>query len=250
VADGEGASLQFVDFDEFVLFVDLEDDLGEVLVGRVQVRGLVDEMEEAHWLLGFEELEEIDDGFVVLETDIVGEFFEAFPQKLVLFFFEDIGDVELLQFLIGKIDEKLFQGVDLEHFEAKDIKQSDTPSEFFGGLLKIDLFDFDLLVEFDHQVVKGLLVEIFGEGVLEGDGFFVLQRRVDDVHANFPCFEAEALFQTFLVELQQFGHIVQKLFVGDDCCLFIALGKFLLEGEVAEVEDRCDDGEDAIGFCL
>ena len=107
------------------------------------------------------EFEKVNDGFVVLEADIMGEFFESFLKKLVLFLFEDVGHIQLLQFLIGKIDEELFQRVDLQHFKSKNIKQADTFSESFIGFFKIYFIDLYFIVEFLYEVEKGLFVQIF-----------------------------------------------------------------------------------------
>lgn len=59
------------------------------------------------------EFEEIDDRLVVLKADVMRELLEPFSEKFVLFFLEDIGDVELLKFFVGKVDEELLQRVDL-----------------------------------------------------------------------------------------------------------------------------------------
>jgi hypothetical protein len=55
------------------------------------------------------EFKKINDWFVILETNIMREFLKSFAQELVLLLFEDIRDIELLQLLIGKIDEKLLK---------------------------------------------------------------------------------------------------------------------------------------------
>lgn len=34
--------------------------------------------------------------------------FETFPEELVLLFFEDVGDIELLEFFVGEVDKELF----------------------------------------------------------------------------------------------------------------------------------------------
>jgi hypothetical protein len=39
------------------------------------------------------EFEQVDNWFVILEIDVVGELFESLFQKLILFFFEDVADV-------------------------------------------------------------------------------------------------------------------------------------------------------------
>lgn len=59
------------------------------------------------------EFEEIDDRLVVLKADVMRKLLEPFSEKFVLFFLEDIGDVELLKFFVGKVDEELLQRVDL-----------------------------------------------------------------------------------------------------------------------------------------
>lgn len=110
------------------------------------------------------ELEEVNNGFVVLEADIMGELLEALPQELVLLLFEDIGDVELLQFLIGEVNEELLEGIDHEDFEAEDVQQPDTPPVLARLLsLEVNLLDFDLLIQFGHQVVEDLLVDVLGK---------------------------------------------------------------------------------------
>ena len=95
-----------------------DDVVGEVLIRGVEGGRFVDKVKKTKGV----EFEKVNDGFIVLEADIMGEFFESFLQKLVLFLFEDVGHIQLLQFLIGKIDEELFQRVDLQDFKSKNIK--------------------------------------------------------------------------------------------------------------------------------
>ena len=181
MTDGKHRPFGFGNDDKVVTWMTSDDIVGEVFIRGVEGGRLVDEMKKSEGV----EFKKVNDGFVVLEADIMGEFFEAFLQKLVLFLFEDVGHVQLLQFLIGKIDEELFQRVDLQHFESKNVKQANTFPESFIGLFKIDFIDLYFIVEFLHEVEKGLFVQIFRERILKGYGFLVLQRRVDDIHTNF-----------------------------------------------------------------
>lgn len=61
------ALLGFGDLDKQIFGVVFSDALGQVLIGFVQFRRLVDQMEEAEGI----ELEQVDDWLVVLEPNIV-----------------------------------------------------------------------------------------------------------------------------------------------------------------------------------
>jgi hypothetical protein len=104
------------------------------------------------------EFKKINDWFVILETNIMREFLKSFAQELVLLLFEDIRDIELLQLLIGKIDEKLLKWVNAQHFKAEYVKQSNTLSEWFIGLIQVDLLQFNLLIQFDHNEEECFLI--------------------------------------------------------------------------------------------
>ena len=107
------------------------DGVGEVFVVLIEFGGLVDEMEDAERVV----FEEVDDWFVVLEADVVGEFSETLSHEFVLLLFEDVRDVKLLEFLVGEVDEKLFKRIDIEHLETKDIEKANTFSIIVGVFL-------------------------------------------------------------------------------------------------------------------
>ncbi len=92
VEDFEAGPFGFGDFEEEIFGVVFFNGAGEVFVILVEFGGLIDEMEDAERVV----FEEIDDGFVVLEADVMGELPESFAHEFVLFFLEDVGDVELL----------------------------------------------------------------------------------------------------------------------------------------------------------
>ena len=181
MTDGKHGSFCLGNNDKIVAGMASDDIVREVFIRGVQWRGFVDEVKKTEGV----EFEKVNDWFVVLEADIMWEFFEAFLQKLVLFLFEYVGHIQLLQFLIGKIDEELFQRVDFQHFKSKNIKQANAFPESFIGFFKIDFIDLYFIVEFLNKVEKCLFVEIFRERILQCYGFLVLQRRVDDIHTNF-----------------------------------------------------------------
>ena len=104
------------------------------------------------------EFKEINDRLVVLKADVMRELLESLSEKLVLFFFEDIGDVELLKFFVGKVDEELLQRVDFEDFKAEDVQQSDALPEALAVFFQIYFLYLYLLVQFCHQIQESLLV--------------------------------------------------------------------------------------------
>ena len=57
------------------------------------------------------------------------------------------------------------------------------------------MFDFDFFVHFFYQEGKGFFVNIFGEGVSEGDGFLEFKWGVDDIESHFSGFEVEGVFE-------------------------------------------------------
>lgn len=147
--------------------------------------------------------EEVNDGFVVLEADIMGELSETLSHELVLLFFEDVGDVKLLQFFVGEVDEELLKRVDIEDLKPENIQKSDTFSIIVGVFLvfEVDLLDFYFFVHFLDEVGEGFFVDVFGEGVSEGDGFLVLERGVDHIESHLSGFEVERVLK-FII-----GHI-------------------------------------------
>ena len=219
MADGKHGPFCLGNDDKVVTGMASDDVVGEVLIRGVEGGRFVDKMKKTEGV----EFEKVNNGFIVLEADIMGEFFETFLQKLVLFLFEDVGHIQLLQFLIGKIDEELFQRVDLQDFKSKNIKQADTFSESFIGFFKIDFIYLYFIVEFLHEVEKGLFVQIFRERILQGYGLLVLQRRVYDIHTYFPGSFLKTVFKCSIVQTQQFGNILQILLISDFSHIIIVL---------------------------
>lgn len=201
-------------------------------------------MEEAEGI----EFEEVDDWFVVLEADVVGELLESFFEELVLFLLEDIGHIQLLQFFIGKVDKKLLEGVDLKHFKAEDVQQPDALAETLVTFIQVHFLQLNLLVQLAHQIQEGLFVEVLGEGVLESHCFLVFEGRVDHVAPDLPRLELETLKKTRLFQAEQRGHVAEVLFVGYYGHLLVVFGEFFAEGQIAKVENRGNNAEDAVGF--
>jgi hypothetical protein len=54
---------------------------------------------------------------------------KSFFDELILLFFEDIGYIELLKFLVCKVDEELLKRVYAKYFKAKYIEDSYTFSK-------------------------------------------------------------------------------------------------------------------------
>lgn len=99
------------------VFVVLDDGLGQILIRLIQFRRLIDQVEYAQWV----KLKQIDDRLVVLKANVVGKLFKPFLEKLILFFLEDVGHIELLQFLVSEVDEKLLQRVDQKNLKPEYI---------------------------------------------------------------------------------------------------------------------------------
>jgi hypothetical protein len=74
VRDEEDALLGLGDLHEEVFGVVVGDALGEVLIGFVQLGGLVDEVEEPQRV----ELKQINDRLVVLKSDVMRELLQTF----------------------------------------------------------------------------------------------------------------------------------------------------------------------------
>ncbi len=70
------------------------------------------------------QFEEVNNWLIILKSNIMRELLQSLPQELILLFFEDVGDVELLQFLIREVYEELLQRVNPQDLKTKDVKQT------------------------------------------------------------------------------------------------------------------------------
>ncbi len=90
--DFEAGPFGFGDFEKDIFGMIFLNGAGKVFIILVEFGGLIDEMKDTERIV----FEEINDGFVVLEADVVGEFSESFSHEFVLFFFKDVGNIKLL----------------------------------------------------------------------------------------------------------------------------------------------------------
>jgi hypothetical protein len=118
-------------------------------------------------------LEKIDHRLIVLKSNVVGELFQSLPQKLVLLFFENVRNIQLLQFLIGEVYKELFERVYLEDLKTKDVQQTNALPECFI-FVEIHFLDLDLFVELCDEEEESLFEEIFGERVLKSHCLLIL----------------------------------------------------------------------------
>ena len=117
-------------------------------------------------------LEEIDDGLVVTEVRRTAEMQQPFGGKHLLFFLEDVADVELVQLLVSVVDHKLLKGVDLEDLEAVDVQQPD--GEGFAAFLA----RCDRLVHAEHQPIEELFIKLFGQRITTVIALSEVKRRL------------------------------------------------------------------------
>ncbi len=95
-------------------------------------------------------LKKIDNWFVVLEPNVMRKLPQTFFHELVLLLLKNVWDIQLLELLVGTVDKKLLQRVDIEDFEAKDIQKSNTfpITVWMLIIIKTHLLDFNFLVHF------------------------------------------------------------------------------------------------------
>lgn len=100
-----------------VLTVLFDDSLRERSISFVELRSFVDEMHDSLRIV----LYHLNNRLVVLKLELVAEFLKSLPVKLILLLFKDVRDIELLKFLIGKVDEKLFERIVNQDLKSKNI---------------------------------------------------------------------------------------------------------------------------------
>lgn len=115
------------------------------------------------------QFEEVNNWLIILKSNIMRELLQSLPQELILLFFEDVGDVELLQFLIREVYEELLQRVNPQDLKTKDVQQTDALPKGFVSLIQIHLLQLDFLVQLTNDEEKCLFVEILSEGVLKSN---------------------------------------------------------------------------------
>lgn len=103
------------------LGVVLHEGLRQRGIRLIQLAAFVDEVQHPQWIV----LDQIYDRLVILEVKFIRELFQSLLEELVLLFLEDVADIELLQLLIGEVDEELLEAVALENFEAEDVQDTD-----------------------------------------------------------------------------------------------------------------------------
>jgi hypothetical protein len=192
-------------------------------------------------------LEKIDHRLIVLKSNVVGELFQSLPQKLVLLFFENVRNIQLLQFLIGEVYKELFERVYLEDLKTKYVQQTNALPECFI-FVEIHFLDLDLFVELCDEEEESLFEEIFGERVLKSHCLLILQGRIDDVDPYFSGFVLETLRQPLELDPKQSSHVRQILLIDDNCHLLVALGKFFPEGQIPQVQHCRNNRKHTICF--
>lgn len=73
-------------------------------------------------------LDEFYDGLVVCKCKLVAELLEPLPIELILLLLEDVRHVELLELLVGEINEELLQRVGVQNLKPEDIQNPDALS--------------------------------------------------------------------------------------------------------------------------
>lgn len=77
----------------------------KIFVVLIEFRRLVNKVKNPKRII----FKEINNWFIILKADIMRKFSQSLSHKLVLLFFENIRNIKLLKFLVGKINEKLLQ---------------------------------------------------------------------------------------------------------------------------------------------
>lgn len=77
----------------------------KIFVVLIEFRRLVNKVKNPKRII----FKEINNWFIILKADIMRKFSQSLSHKLVLLLFENIRNIKLLQFLVGKINEKLLQ---------------------------------------------------------------------------------------------------------------------------------------------
>ena len=77
----------------------------KIFVVLIEFRRLVNKVKNPKRII----FKEINNWFIILKADIMRKFSQSLSHKLVLLFLENIRNIKLLKFLVGKINEKLLQ---------------------------------------------------------------------------------------------------------------------------------------------
>jgi hypothetical protein len=170
----------------------LRNGLRQVLVRFVELRRLVDEVEQSERV----ELEQVNHRLVVLKPNVVRKLLEPFLQELILLLLKDVTHVKLLQFLIGEIDKELLKRVHPQYLKSENVEQSNTLAKTSFALLKTHLLQLNLLIEFHNQKHKSTLVYVLREGVLQSHCLIIAQGGVDDTRPHFPSLKLETMLQS------------------------------------------------------
>jgi len=199
----------------------LDDEAGVFWGGNLAP--LIEKVEDAELV----EINELQHCHVIF----VGYGFEHMREPLrleeFLFLLENLGEVDLMQPLIGIIDEQLFQRVAVQDLKPIDVQKAQG-EQFLGPVMggdRVDLIDDPL---------KQPLVQYLGHGVDEFLHLAGVEVLGEHIAADFDLVAAQRTSQLGSVDLQQFADLAEHPIVGDAADVFLLA---LVELQVAQQQD-------------
>eukprot|EP00042_Codosiga_hollandica_P058624 m.886787 g.886787 ORF g.886787 m.886787 type:complete len:1258 (+) comp59913_c0_seq1:2120-5893(+) len=209
--------------------------LGEGSVCRLGEQALlVQQSQNTHALL-----DEVDAGLEV-EAEVNEVPVDAFLLVLLLLNVEHVVVEELLQALVGVVDEQLLERVELEDLETGNVKHTNEVGARRLGL--------DGLVDATHKPLEHALVGGLGQR-LDGVDNLVKSAALDGVLvAGLDARAQQSLGEVLDAQAQQMRHNLGLLVVQDAVSVLGSLG--LAKLDVAKVQDGGDGFEQVQGLLL